>query len=119
MAASVTVSIGGNVITGPSTSSVKLLPVWQSELSEGNVRYVQRSRANQLTQWRLEFGYLSAAEKGALLTFFTDVAKGPKNSFTYVHTDGVSYSPVRFVDAELTFERVNAEHWSTSFTLEQ
>ena len=64
---------------------------------------------NSMTQniWVLDFRDLTAAQKTALQTYFNDVAKGPSNTFSYTHTDGTTYTGVRFMDNVLDFNRID------------
>ena len=55
----------------------------------------------------LDFPDLTAAQKTALQTYFNDVAKGPSNTFSYTHTDGTTYTGVRFMDNVLDFNRID------------
>lgn len=113
-----TVFFGATEIAGPVSTQLKMPPIHMTELSEGNVRYVQRTKAARITQWLLTFRDLSAADKAALQTFFLSTADGPTNLFTYTHTDGVTVSDCRFMDTELSFERENDNVWHTSVTIE-
>lgn len=118
MAANSTVSFGGVVVGGPISTTPKVLSGYVSELSEGMVRYVQRSKASSITQWTLNFQNWTKAQKEAFETFYLDTAQGPTNRFDYIHTDGNTYEDVRFIDAELNWERVNEEVWNISVTIE-
>lgn len=117
--ASSTVKFGAVTVGGPDGfTSVRLLPMFVTDLSANHTRWTYQTTATKKSRWRISLDNLTTAQKNALETFFTDVAKGPTNTFIYTHTDGTSYSGCRFVDTELDFSRMDDRTWSTQVEIE-
>ena len=104
-----TVLIGSGEINGPvgGGQSVRPQPRFVSGRTVNGKTYTYQK--NDVTQniWVLAFNDLTAAQKIALQTYFTAVAKGPSNTFSYTHTDATVYTGVRFVDNVLEFSRID------------
>ena len=104
-----TVTLGTVVMNGPIGGGQSVRPKAQfvSGRTVNGTTYVYQK--NDVTQnvWVLSFRDLTAAQKTALQTYFQDTAKGPSNTFSYTHTDGTTYTGVRFVDNVLEFSRID------------
>ena len=104
-----TVTLGTVVMNGPIGGGQSVRPKAQfvSGQTVNGTTYVYQK--NDVTQnvWVLSFRDLTAAQKTALQTYFQDTAKGPSNTFSYTHTDGTTYTGVRFVDNVLEFSRID------------
>lgn len=85
-------------------------------LTPGGVRYVYKTTSHALRQWRLTFD-LTAAQKTALENFFYSTVDGPASAFSYTDTEGTTYT-ARFVDPELSFQRLGPNEFTTQVTLE-
>ena len=117
--ATTTVQIGTVTVAGPAgATQVDLLTGFVSDLSADFTRFAYRTTSNFLRQWTLNLSNLTTAQKNDLETYFRDTAKGPTNTFTYVHTDGTSYASCRFVDTELRWSRLNDQEWSVQVRIE-
>lgn len=66
--------------------------------------------------WTLEFNGLTAAEKASLEAAWTTAA-GPSNTFSYIHTDGVTYT-ARFLNESLVWVRHAINCWDIVIQLE-
>ena len=113
------VSIGGVEVSAPAgPTQVDLMTGWVSDLSADFTRFAYRTTSNFLRQWTLNLPNLTTAQKNSLETYFRDTAKGPTNTFTYIHSDGTSYATCRFVDTELRWTRLNDAEWATQVRIE-
>ena len=122
-ATTITLTSGVTSITlpGPSGSTeVATLPRYVSAVSANHKRwsYTLASASHKLNQWFLQLSALTGTQKTNLQDFFDNTVAGPTNTFTYVHTDGTSYSNVRFAETDLRWTRDNGEFWSTAFRIE-
>ena len=104
-----TVTLGTVVMNGPvgGGQSVRPQPRFVSGRTVNGTTYAYQKNDATQNIWVLSFKDLTAAQKTALQTYFNDVAKGPSNTFTYVHTDATVYSGVRFIDNVLEFSRID------------
>lgn len=118
MAHSSTVTFGGVTVNGPvSPTDVEDYPKWVTDLSAGYTRIVYKLTAATLLTWVLQFDAITGTQKSNLTTFFHSTAEGPTNTFTYVHTDGGSYT-ARFLDTALRWQRVDGNTWRLTVRLE-
>jgi len=114
-----TVQFGTVTVSGPSgPTQVDLQTGFVSDLSADFTRFSYRTTSNFLRQWTISLPNLTTAQKNDLETYFRNTAKGPTNTFTYVHTDGTSYANCRFVDTSLRFTRLNDNEWSVQVRIE-
>jgi hypothetical protein len=104
-----TVTLGTVVMNGPvgGGQSVRPQPRFVSGRTVNGTTYAYQKNDATQNIWVLDFRDLTAVQKTALQTYFNDVAKGPSNTFTYVHTDATVYSGVRFIDNVLEFSRID------------
>lgn len=114
-----TVTFGTAVVNGPSDpAEVAAYPRFVSDLAANYARWTYQTTGTKLWLVTLKLTDLTAAQKDALEDYFLDTAKGPTNTFTYVHTDGNSYSNCRFADTELQFSRHNGKVWDATVRIE-
>ena len=107
------------VISGPvSPSTFRLLSRTVSDLTAGHKRYVYQLTSKKIRQWSLTFTDLDEDQKRDLEDFFFDIAVGPSNTFVYVHTNGETYSDVRFATNDLEFERTEPGRYRVQVLLE-
>lgn len=106
------------VINGPRQTDVTSMPRTVSDLSADGRRYVYQTSARKLRRWNLQGLLLTEGQYQELEDFFHNVAIGPTNRFTYIHTDGTSYSNVRFADNQLQARRVSSFQHDVSLALE-
>lgn len=119
MAAASTVTFGTATVNGPpGPTDAGALPLTVTDLAANYTRWTYQTTSTKKWIWTLQLADLTNAQKLALETYFTDTAKGPLNTFTYVHSDGTSYSSCRFADTELQFKRVNGKVWDVTVRLE-
>lgn len=119
MAASSTVTFGTAVVNGPpGPTDAGALPMFVTDLAANYTRWTYQSTSTKKWLWTLHLTDLTAAQKDALEDYFLDTAKGPTNTFTYIHTDGTSYANTRFVDTDLKFERGNGKVWNVTVIIE-
>ena len=123
MAAASTVSftIGGTTVTvnGPAgPTDLSALPLTAADRAADHTLWSYKYTSTKKWVWGMTLNDLTAAQKDALEDFFTDTAIGPSNAFTYVHTDGASYSNCRFLSTELKWQRVNERIWSVPIQFE-
>ncbi len=105
-------------LNGPEgPSDVNCHPNWVSQLSEGLQRWSYRGTDTHLEAWALRLESLTLAQTQALRGFFYETVKGPTSTFTYTHTDGVSYT-ARFVNTGLKFQRRAHKDWACQIELE-
>lgn len=85
--------------------------------ADGTVRaYKYNSSAYRV--WTIILDQLTAAQKNSLISFFNTEAEGPNNTFDYTHTNGTTYSTVRFMDTELRFQKIlPSNEWSVTVRL--
>ena len=104
-----TVTLGTVVMNGPvgGGQSVRPQPRFVSGRTVNGTTYTYQKNDQTQNVWVLDFRDLTKAQKVLLQTYFNDVAKGPSNTFTYVHTDATTYSGVRFIDNVLEFSRID------------
>ena len=104
-----TVTLGTVVMNGPvgGGQSVRPQPRFVSGRTVNGTTYTYQKNDQTQNVWVLDFRDLTAAQKVLLQTYFNDVAKGPSNTFTYVHTDATIYLGVRFIDNVLEFSRID------------
>ena len=104
-----TVTLGTVTLNGPIGGGQAVRPQarFVSGRTVNGTTYAYQKNSMTQNIWVLEFRDLTAAQKALLQTYFNDTAKGPSNTFTYVHTDGTSYSGVRFMDNVLEFSRID------------
>jgi hypothetical protein len=69
--------------------------------------------------WTIALTGLTTSQKNALQTYFDDTAAGPTNAFSYVHTDGTTYTNCRFVDTSLRWQRRNDDEWDVTIRIEK
>lgn len=114
-----TVTIGTVSVPGPpGPTQIDLLTGWVTGLSADFTRFAYRTTSSFRRQWSLNLSGLTTTQKNNLETYFRDTAKGPTNTFTYVHTDGTSYASCRFIDTDLRWTRLNNDEWAVAFRLE-
>ncbi len=105
-----TVTLGTVTMNGPvggGGQSVRPQPRFVSGRTQNGTTYTYHKNNVSQNIWVLAFKDLTAAQKTALQTYFNDVAKGPSNTFSYTHTDAVTYTGVRFLDNVLEFSRID------------
>jgi len=104
-----TVTLGTVTMNGPvgGGQSVRPQPRFVSGRTVNGTTYTYQKNDQTQNVWVLDFRDLTAAQKVLLQTYFNDVAKGPSNTFTYVHTDATIYLGVRFIDNVLEFSRID------------
>jgi hypothetical protein len=104
-----TVTLGTVTMNGPVGGGQNVRPKarFVSGRTVNGTTYTYQK--NDMTQnvWVLAFKDLTAAQKALLQTYFNDVAKGPSNTFSYTHTNAVTYTGVRFIDNVLEFNRID------------
>jgi hypothetical protein len=116
----VTFVISATTVTvpGPSGSTrVEQLPRCVAEPSADGTLYAYQANAVTIDRWTVDLDSLTAAQKAAFDAFFRSTAVGPLNAFAYTHTDGTTYSGVRFLNAELVWTRNNTNEWSTQVVM--
>ena len=110
-----TVTLGTVTMNGPVGAGQNVRPQarFVSGRTVNGTTYAYQK--NEMTQnvWVLDFRDLTAAQKTALQTYFNDTAKGPSNTFSYTHTDGTTYTGVRFIDNVLEFSRIDGGKFFT------
>jgi hypothetical protein len=104
-----TVTLGTVTMNGPvgGGQSVRPKARFVSGRTVNGTTYVYQKNDQTQNVWVLAFNDLTAAQKALLQTYFNDVAKGPSNTFSYTHTDGTTYTGVRFLDNVLEFSRID------------
>ena len=104
-----TVTLGTVTMNGPVGGGQDVRPKarFVSGRTVNGTTYVYQKNDQTQNVWVLAFNDLTAAQKTALQTYFQDVAKGPSNTFSYTHTDGTTYTGVRFLDNVLEFSRID------------
>ena len=104
-----TVTLGTVTMNGPvgGGQSVRPQARFVSGRTVNGTTYTYQKNDQTQNIWVLSFKDLTAAQKAALQTYFTDVAQGPSNTFSYTHTDATVYTGVRFVDNVLEFSRID------------
>ena len=113
--------LGGNTATinGPvNPQSITLLPRTVSDRTANHTKFSYQLTSTKIREWKFTFSSLTTAQKKDLLDFFTDTAIGPTNTFSYTHTDGTTYTGVRFKNDELNFTRTEPGRFSVDITLE-
>ena len=113
-----TVTFGTATVNGPVSSDPAAYPMFVTDQSANHTRWVYQTTSTKKWLWTLKFQDLTGAQKDALEDYFQNTAKGPTNTFTYVHTDGASYANCRFADVELQFTRNNANNWDVTVRIE-
>lgn len=113
-----TVSFGGTTVNGPDGDQpYDSIANYVTALTQGGNRYSYKKSAASQKLWTLSFKFVTSSQRAALQTFFDGTAKGPTNTFTYIHTNGQSLT-VRFAQPQLTWSRVTPNVWATSIQLE-
>ena len=104
-----TVTLGTVTLNGPVGGGQDVRPQarFVSGRTVNGTTYAYQKNAMTQNIWVLNFRDLTAAQKIALQTYFNDTAKGPSNTFSYTHTDGTTYTGVRFMDNVLEFDRID------------
>ena len=104
-----TVTLGTVTMNGPVGGGQDVRPKarFVSGRTVNGTTYTYQKNDQTQNVWVLDFRDLTAAQKTALQTYFQDTAKGPSNTFSYTHTDGTTYTGVRFVDNVLEFSRID------------
>jgi hypothetical protein len=119
MSASSKVTFGTETVNGPEDpGDISAYPMFVSDLAANYSRWTYQTTSTKKWLWTLKLRDLTASQKAALETYFQDTAKGPTNTFTYVHTDGASYANARFADTELQFQRHNPNIWDCQVRIE-
>lgn len=104
-----TVTLGTVTLNGPVGGGQNVRPQarFVSGRTVNGTTYTYQKNSVTQNIWVLNFRDLTAAQKTNLQTYFNDVAKGPSNTFSYTHTDGTTYTGVRFMDNVLEFDRID------------
>ena len=104
-----TVTLGTVSLNGPVGGGQDVRPQarFVSGRTVNGTTYAYQKNSRTQNIWVLNFRDLTAAQKKKLQTYFNDTAKGPSNTFTYKHTDGTTYTGVRFMDNVLEFSRID------------
>ena len=104
-----TVTLGTVTMNGPVGGGQNVRPQarFVSGRTVNGTTYAYQKNSMTQNIWVLDFRDLTAAQKTALQTYFNAVAKGPSNTFSYTHTDGTTYTGVRFMDNVLDFNRID------------
>lgn len=114
-----TVSIGGVTVNGPvSPVGVRLLPLHVWGQTAGGQTFVYKLSATKRWEWTLELHDLTTSQRSALETYFLDTAGGPANTWTYIHTNGTTYTGCRFRQTELNWRRNATGNWDLSLLIE-
>lgn len=113
-----TVTFGTATVNGPETTDVGAYPMFVTDQAANHARWTYQTTSTKKWLWTIKLRDLTAAQKDALEDYFQSTAKGPTNTFTYIHTDGASYANCRFVDTDLQFTRNNANNWDVSVRIE-
>lgn len=104
-------------LNGPRDSDPTGVPRYVLDTAAGGQVWSYKLAATIIDRWTMTLQSLTGAQKAALKNFFDNVVEGPSRTFTYTHTNGNSYTNVRFVDTFLKFKRSNANEWSVTITL--
>lgn len=113
-----TVTLGGVALNGPKgPTRVRYLGQTVHDRTDGQTVYAYRLTNNELWIWTLDFDNLTLTQKTNLANYFKDTARGPINTFTYVHTDGTSYANCRFAQDEIEWTRRDDAYWSCPLRL--
>ena len=104
-----TVTLGTVTMNGPVGGGQDVRPKarFVSGRTVNGTTYTYQMNDQTQNVWVLDFRDLTAAQKVLLQTYFQDTAKGPSNTFSYTHTDGTTYTGVRFLDNVLEFSRID------------
>ena len=104
-----TVTLGTVTMNGPVGGGQDVRPKarFVSGRTVNGTTYTYQKNDQTQNVWVLDFRDLTAVQKTALQTYFQDTAKGPSNTFSYTHTDGTTYTGVRFLDNVLEFSRID------------
>ena len=93
-------------VNGPTGSTgIDNLENYVSEFTADKSLIVYQTSNSVKDVWTLNLSELTTAQKNELQTFFDTHAKGPTNAFSYVHTNGETFTSCRFLDRGLRWTR--------------
>lgn len=110
-------------LPGPAgTTNVRRAPQYSRGVNGNGESWSYKYHSKKLVRWAMTLRELTEANAQALDAFFegTDAnsANGPTESFTYTHTDGTTYTGVRFVNENLDYTRSDGNTFSVSIEIE-
>lgn len=120
MGSQISFSKSGTTVTvyGPAQKTdAEPIPQFVVSRAAGGQLWSYKTGATIVNAWKFTLPNLTNAMKVALQSFFDTLAEGPTNAFTYVHTDGNSYT-ARFLVTTLKWERLNANQWNVPIELD-
>lgn len=116
----VTLSLGSESITisGPASDQpIEPLAQYVTDIAQNGTRYSYRMSSGENRTWSLQLDFLTTEEKDDLESFYHDVVGGPSETFTWLHTDGNSYT-ARFINTNLPWQRVFSNLWKVALQIE-